>query len=101
MDMKYKIGDKVRVVANIYVSSIDMPLHHYELGEIVRVERVTEHLIYCKNPKGLKQTLKPTYIEPLKKINKINKILKIKRRLKNYGNQGNHRKSKIFVLQHF
>jgi hypothetical protein len=65
--MKYpKIGDKVQVMVNEIVPDINEPFHHYELGEIVRVVRVSNHLIYCINPKGLEQALKPTHIKPIK-----------------------------------
>ena len=64
---KYKKDDKVRVVANETVpNDLNIPFHYYEIGEIVRVTRVTRHVIYCLNSKGLNQALKPTHIEPIK-----------------------------------
>ena len=66
--MVYKIGDKVRVIANEYVDSLNLPFHHYELGEIVRVIKVTENLIECKNSKGIRQSLRHTHIKPIKII---------------------------------
>lgn len=61
-----KKGDKVQVVANEFVTDANAPFHYYELGEIVRVVRVSNHLIYCLNPKGLEQALKPKHIKPIK-----------------------------------
>lgn len=64
----YKIGDKVQVIANDYVPGFGGSFHHYEIGETVRVVRVVqnEKLIYCINPKGLEQALRPTHIKPIK-----------------------------------
>ena len=65
--MKYpKIGDKVQVVMNEIVQDLNEPFHHYELGATVRVVRVSDHLIYCTNSKGLNQALKPTHVRKIK-----------------------------------
>ena len=65
---KYTRGDKVQVVMNEWVPSSKNQFHYYALGEIVRVTRVTENLIYCINPKGLEQAMKPKHIKPIKNI---------------------------------
>lgn len=65
----YKTGDKVLVVANPYVPDYGF-LHHYKIGEIVRVVRVTESIIYCIGPKGLEQALRPTQIKLIKRYKK-------------------------------
>ena len=61
-----KTGDKVQVVMNEIEPTLKYPYHHYKIGEIVRVVRVTEHIIYCKNSKGLEQALKPKHTTPIK-----------------------------------
>ena len=66
----YKIGDKVQVVMNEYVTDCGCQFHYYELGEIVRVIGVSHDLINCKNSKGLTQELRPRHIKPIKKTHK-------------------------------
>ena len=66
----YKIGDKVQVVANELNAYLGDPFHYYELGEIVRVVRVTQYTIECINPKGLIQMLKPTQIKLIERYKK-------------------------------
>ena len=63
----YKIGDQVRVVTNELASNKKDPFHYFELGETVRVFRVCENLIYCRNRKGLEQGLRKRHIEPIEK----------------------------------
>jgi hypothetical protein len=66
----YKIGDKVCVVTNEYVTECGCNFHHFEIGEKVRVIGVSHNLINCKNSKGLTQELRPRHIKLIERYKK-------------------------------